>query len=153
MCHKMSNCFTIVILYSVLYFYASLLYMFIDCVKCNPKCMVHSTGIGIMVAYHSFHGKSYTVYYIRKDNSMKVILNYVLWTQDVNFSLNVTYPQLLLRLQFVFLLIHSGLAFGVQSTCTQTILTIISFIIWRILVICVKQCVTCLKLKYLYGNK
>ncbi len=32
---------------------------------------------------------------------MKVILNYVLGTQYVNFSLNVTYPQLLLRLQFV----------------------------------------------------
>ncbi len=56
-----------------------------------------------MVAYYSFHGRSYTVYNIRKDKSMKIILNYVLCKQCVNSSLNVTSPQLLLLLQYVIL--------------------------------------------------
>ncbi len=28
--------------------------MFIDCVKRNPKCNVHSTGISTMVVYHNY---------------------------------------------------------------------------------------------------
>ncbi len=103
------------------------LYMFIDCVKLNPKWFVqstgrskgkgrqwplcwhilflsnirnHSNGISFM---DSLHVKTYTVYDVRKDKPMKVILNYVLCAQYIDFSFNVTSPQLMLGLQFVIL--------------------------------------------------
>ncbi len=55
--------------------------MFIDCVKFNPKCTIYSKGISIVVAYHSFHHKTYTIYNKREPKSVRVILTYVLCKQ------------------------------------------------------------------------
>ncbi len=57
----------------------------------------------LMVAYHSFHHKPYTIYNKREPKSVRVILTYVLCKQYVYFRLNVTSTLiLLLALKFVY---------------------------------------------------